>query len=42
MTLHYSIIMVVDTEHSTKTYDVTAIQTATVAMHADGMVQAVH
>ena len=40
MTLHYNILMVLDTEHSTKIYDVTtwrAIQTAnTVAMHADG------
>jgi len=38
MTLHYNILMVLDTEHSTKIYDVTAgraIQTAnTVAMHA--------
>jgi len=33
MTLHYNIL---DTEHSNKTYDVTAIQTATVAMHAYG------
>ena len=39
MTLHYNIIMVLDTEHSTKMYDVTAwraIQTATVAMHGNG------
>jgi len=45
MTLYYNIIMVLDTEHSTKIYDVTswrAVQTAKVPMHANGMVQAVH
>ena len=40
MTLHYNIIMVLDTYRAQhKIYDVTAwgaIQTATVAMHADG------
>ena len=40
MTLYYNILMVLDTEHSTKIYDVTAwraIQTANMlAMHAHG------